>query len=227
MGVPGMNNTPQRLRVLFSKDGNLRFIGHLDLQRLFERALRRSGLPLRYSQGFNPKVRLNLACALPLGFSSDCELMDFWLESQSDLESVNQKLTQALPKELRVLGVEEVPNNLPSLQSSTLSCEYEIRFPSQYSGEELETHLQSLLQQEHLVVARKKKSVDIRELLQDWGWEKRPEGTVLRLVLNATPEATGRPDEWITLMGIDFAECSIHRSRLILSSPTVQEGKND
>ena len=58
----------------------MRFIGHLDLQQLFERALRRSALPLRYSQGFSPKVRLNLAGALPLGFTSTADMMDLWLE---------------------------------------------------------------------------------------------------------------------------------------------------
>jgi len=61
------SNEPVRFRLTFSKAGDLRFVGHLDLQRLIERCLRRSGLPLRYSQGFNPKVRLNLASALPLG----------------------------------------------------------------------------------------------------------------------------------------------------------------
>jgi len=72
-----MNAISYRYRAIFSKTGDLRFIGHLDLQQLFERALRRSGLPLRFSQGFSPKVRLNLASALPLGFTSIAEMMDF------------------------------------------------------------------------------------------------------------------------------------------------------
>ena len=109
---------PVRVRVRFAKDGDLRFTGHLDLQRLFERALRRSGLPLRYSQGFNPKVRLNLASALPLGFSSRAELLDFWLNGELDTAVVEQKLKSALPKDITVLNVAFVSNQLPSLQSS-------------------------------------------------------------------------------------------------------------
>jgi len=75
-----MSETKFRYRAVFSKNSDMRFIGHLDLQQLIEHALRRSGLPLRYSQGFSPKVRLNLAGALPLGFTSTAEMMDIWLD---------------------------------------------------------------------------------------------------------------------------------------------------
>src|SRR5665811_197856 len=110
-----MNDTPIRIRVLFSKSGDLRFTGHIDLQRLFERALRRSGLPIRYSQGFNPKVRLNLASALPLGYSSQAEMLDFWMNEPIALSEVEAALKSAVPVELEILELKEVPNQLPSL----------------------------------------------------------------------------------------------------------------
>ena len=65
-----------RVRITFSKQGALRFIGHLDLHRLWERAMRRANLPLTYSQGFHPQPKISLAAALPLGFSSRGEVLD-------------------------------------------------------------------------------------------------------------------------------------------------------
>ena len=81
--------------------GNLRFIGHLDLQSLWERAFRRADLPMQFSQGFSPKVRLNLASALPLGITSDCEVIDFWLVRATPLDEIHQALEGALPVELK------------------------------------------------------------------------------------------------------------------------------
>ncbi len=69
-----------RARITFSKSGPLRYIGHLDLQTLWERAARRAGLPLAYSNGFHPQAKIYFAAALPLGFSSRAEVMDMRLE---------------------------------------------------------------------------------------------------------------------------------------------------
>jgi radical SAM-linked protein len=69
-----------RLRITFAKTEAMRFTGHLDLHRTWERCFRRARLPLAYTQGFNPHPRLNLAAALPLGFTSQGEMIDAWLE---------------------------------------------------------------------------------------------------------------------------------------------------
>ena len=63
-----------RIRITFVKQGALRYTGHLDLHKLWERAARRAELPLAYSQGFHPQPKMNMAAALPLGFSSRCEV---------------------------------------------------------------------------------------------------------------------------------------------------------
>jgi uncharacterized protein (DUF2344 family) len=72
-----------RLRIVFSKTGALRYTGHLDLQKIWERTARRAGLPLAYSQGFHPQPKIQLAAALPLGFSGRAELVDIWLDAES------------------------------------------------------------------------------------------------------------------------------------------------
>lgn len=77
-----------RLRLTFAKTDAMRFTGNLDLHRTWERTIRRAGLPLAYSQGFHPQPRLNLASALPLGFTSQFEMVDVWLENEMPLEQI-------------------------------------------------------------------------------------------------------------------------------------------
>ena len=76
---------PIRLRIVFAKTEAMRYTSHLDLHRTWERTIRRANLPLAYSQGYNPHPRINLASALPLGFTSDCEVV----EASSDSSGVN------------------------------------------------------------------------------------------------------------------------------------------
>ena len=79
-----------RLRIAFSKTGALRYTGHLDLHKLWERTARRAGLPLAYSQGFHPLPKIQLAAALPLGFSARAELVDIWLDAESADSSLRE-----------------------------------------------------------------------------------------------------------------------------------------
>ena len=86
-----------RLRIGFAKNDLMRFTGHLDLHRSWERIFRRAGLPLAYTQGFSPHPRINLASALPLGFTSEAELVDVWLEAELPLDEIARTLTARYP----------------------------------------------------------------------------------------------------------------------------------
>ena len=94
-----------RYRLRFAKTIDLRFTGHLDLHRALERTLRRASLPLAYTQGFNPRPRLNLASALPLGFASECELADFWFEEELSADQILADLQLASPPGLQILAL--------------------------------------------------------------------------------------------------------------------------
>ena len=73
-----------RMAVVFTKEAPVRFVSHLDVQRLFQRAFRRAKLPMAYSQGFNPHPQMSFASALAMGWSSDVELMDIRLTEAVD-----------------------------------------------------------------------------------------------------------------------------------------------
>lgn len=204
------NYEPIRLRLTFSKLGDLRYVGHLDLQRLIERALRRSNLPMRYSQGFNPKVRLNLASALPLGQESKAEVMDFWLEELVEPETAMKLLNEALPIGVRIQSANLISSKLTSLQDSLRESVFSVRFP--IDPEAARQQLDAVLTQDQIVVTRRSKTLDIKPLILGYEWQA---ADLLEIKLSAIPMATGRVDELLIAANIDPALTEIERTELI------------
>jgi radical SAM-linked protein len=197
-----------RVRIQFGKTGPMRFTGHLDLAQAWERLLRRARMPVVYSKGFNPQPRLNLAAALPLGITSECELIDIWLETHVPAVDLLQRLTAAGPPGLTIHSVEEVAIKAPSLQSQLEAAEYDIVLEPL---PELEDRVGALLAAVTLPRERRGKSYDLRPLvLSIW-----PEAQGIGMQLAARPGNTGRADEVLLALGLDALAARIHRTRLI------------
>ena len=93
-------------RILFEKKGNAVWISHLDLMRLFQRGFKRAGLPLTHTQGFNPRPSVSIALPLSVGVESECELLDFELEScDVSADEIRDRLNSGLVEGVRVLDV--------------------------------------------------------------------------------------------------------------------------
>src|SRR5512138_3487958 len=144
-----------RIRITFTKQGALRYTGHLDLHKLWERAARRADLPLAYSQGFHPQPKMNIAAALPLGFSSRCEVIDMRLEREIPLEGLREKLQGTLPSGIQVSSVEAVDEKLPALQTLVASAEYEVALTEPLDRSELERKIDSAIAAESIIRERR------------------------------------------------------------------------
>ena len=199
-----------RIRITFSKQGALRYIGHLDLHKLWERAARRAELPLAYSQGFHPQPKMNLASALPLGFSSRCEVLDMRLERDITLDGLSERLNDTLPSGLQVLDVEQVEERAPALQTQVVAAEYEVRMIESAFGTDLQRRIESILASESIIRNRRGKEYDLRPLIE--GLDVMNDKIVMRLA--AREGATGRPEEVLDALGIAFEETRIERTRL-------------
>ncbi|CAD5969796.1 TIGR03960 family B12-binding radical SAM protein [Planktothrix agardhii] len=114
----------QRLRVRFGKLGDMALVGHLDLFRLFDRAIRRASIPLAFTGGYRPNPRISIAFALPLGATSSGEIVDFELTESMNIEEFRQKLAQGLPDTIPLYQIQEVPIELPSLTDTVEKAEY-------------------------------------------------------------------------------------------------------
>lgn len=204
----------------------MRFTGHLDLFRTLARTMRRANLPLVYSRGFNPRPKIMLASALPLGFTSQCELVDFWLEEDQPVEDVARILSKAAPPGIEFLEVRQVPLDAPKLQNDIRSAVFEVT-PGQ-AVPRLDEKVAEMLAQQDIarekVRKRKKRTYNLRELIHDVEVMPPAPGGQPRLKLTLRTEEgfTGRPDDVLDYLGIDPLQAKVHRVAITLASASEQ-----
>jgi len=217
-------NYVQRLRMRFSKIGPTRYISHLDLARALERALNRARVPVSYTQGYNPRPRMQFASALPLGFTSEAELADVWLEKEMDPAQAREQIMSRMAPGIVVHEVWEVPLDAPAMQASTLETAYvalvdDVVDQVDHSIEraELRRRVEDLLAAESAIRERRGKEYDLRPLILELKLEEDEEGALLlamRLLLQ--PGKTGRPDEVLDALGLDPLSVRVHRTNIVL-----------
>ena len=206
-----------RLRIHFQKTNAMRYTGHLDLHKAWERAMRRAKLPLAYSQGFHPQPKINLACALPLGFTSDCELVDIILENEFVLDEIESRLDLALPPGIKIVDIKSIDDHAKSLQPQVQSAEYQLTMLTECP--DLQKRINDLCATKEIQRIRRGKSYDLRPLIEqiqilpkdDKGY------TRLKVRLAAREGATGRPEELIAALGYNPLDTRYHRTDLIIA----------
>lgn len=213
----------QRLRLKFSRTDELKYISHLDLMRCWERVLRRASMPMAYSEGFNPRPRLSLAAPLPVGVSSDCELMDIFLERWRSPAVFRKELESQLPAGLGILDIADVPLPLPSLQSQLRGIEYRVEVETDRNGKEIQKSIDALLDMESLPWEHtrntKVRHYDLRVLVDDvWLIDTADSVCILGMRLVSDHRGTGRPEQVAMALGFSLHPRLINRTRLILAS---------
>ncbi|NJN55442.1 MAG: DUF2344 domain-containing protein [Anaerolineae bacterium] len=211
----------QRLRMRFGKGGPARYISHLDLARTLERALNRANLPVAYTHGFNRRPRLQMATALPLGYTSEYELADVLLVERVEPEQARQQLMDRMAPGIEVYQMAEVPIQAPSLQASTAASTYEATPLDPINEPELAAQIEGLLAAKQVLRERehkgKKKVYDLRPLILDLHLaESDGQPLCIQMHLLLQPSLTGRPDEVLLALGLDPLAVRIHRTRMML-----------
>ncbi len=195
----------------------MRYTGHLDLHRAWERTFRRARLPLAYTQGFHPQPRIQLAGALPLGFSSECELGDIWLEEDVAAEVALEALRAASPPGIVITAAGVVGDRLPPLQVLLRSADYVVRLEQPCA--DLAQRIVDLLAETSLPRVRRDKPYDLRPLIESLNLEP-GEPPTLAMRLAARDAATGRPEEVVDALGCSADGARYHRTALILAEVT-------
>lgn len=205
-----------RARITFTKQGPLRYIGHLDLHRLWERAMRRADLPITYSQGFHPQPKISLAAALPLGFSSRGEVLDVRLNEEIPLDEIISRLRESLPPDIAIVNVTGVDEREPALQTQVLSAAYDVHLTEAIDGSELKRRVEEIMMSESILRDRRGKSYDLRPLIEMMSVITDANGKVwLKMTLAAREGATGRPEEVLSALEIEPDTARVERTRLI------------
>lgn len=209
-------NYVQRLRLTFGKAGPTRFIGHLDLARTLERSLNRAEIPLAYTQGYNPRPRLQFAAALPLGFTSDCELADIWLLECADLADAKMKMIKAMAPGIVVHSLVEVDLKNGAVQNDIRAATYRVVMLDPLDFALLKRRIEELMLSETIIRERRGKTYDLRPLIEELSWTETSDNQItLVMQLSLLPAKTGRPDEVLMAIELDPLAARIHRNAFI------------
>ncbi len=155
-----------RLLLRFTKGVEVKYISHLDMQRLFQRAIRRAKLPCAYSQGFNPHMLISFACALPLGVCSNAEYVEIQLEKFVPPTECMNRLNDVLPKGVKILGATEPKEGYPNVGSVIALAEYTVSIKNSENAEE---KIKNLLEKDEILIEKKTKKgfaeVNVRNMI--------------------------------------------------------------
>jgi radical SAM-linked protein len=213
----------QRLRIRFSRGEDIKYISHLDLIRLWQRALNRAGMPLTYSKGFNPHPQISMALALAMGVTSEAELMDVYVDKFISPHNFTTAMAQQLPNGVSISGVYNTPLTIPSLQSQVRQAEYIVTLNTDKGKEEIEAAIEGLLDKETLPWQHQRdtgpKKYDLRVLVDDiWLMDWRKGYAKLGMRLRCDSSGSGRPEQVAVALGFAEYPDSIHRAKLILQT---------
>ncbi len=214
--------TPQRLRITFRKGPEVRWIGHLDVARFWERAIRRADLPLLYTHGYHPQPRIQFASALPVGFTGREEIMDIWISPPLPPEDVQKRLQAQCPPGFEVLHVQEVPLRAPSLQSRVREAEYEVALEKTFLPSDWQAQLQEFWNATEVWREKRRKKKIVRYNLRPLILELKITGeseewVYLYVRVRSEEGATGRPDEILAALGWEDVPRRIERLRIIMA----------
>lgn len=207
-----------RAMIRFGKEQRVRFISHLDLQRFFQRALNRTGLPIAYTQGFNPHPVMSFASALALGWTSEYEILDFKLAVPMGRVRTEEAMRKALPGTFPIYETRMVEDRFPAPMRLVTASDYRV-IPDPADLDAILEAAQIFMKSEQVRAVRKTKSgereVDIRPFVLDMRFE---EGALLvRLML--TEKESLRPDllmrSLYAISGLEERRAFIHRLTLL------------
>ena len=200
-----------RMIAVFEKGERVRHIGHLDIQRAVQRGLRRSGLPVAYSNGFSPHILVSFASALSTGAWGRREIMDVTMAGETTPEEFLSRMNAAMPPEMQLSSARRVEDRYPSPMARLRAAEYTIYIDGHDAAEKMTCALDGFLKQEEIKAERKTKTgvkpCDIRPLIYELS--KAPERDALRCLLALTESEACKPGMLVSALsgfaGLDAA----------------------
>jgi radical SAM-linked protein len=195
---------PNPIRLRYTKNGKIRWIGHRDVARAMERAFRVAELPLAFSEGFSPHPKVSFGLALSTGHESDGEYLDLVLVDDVDLDALPVRLTGALPEGLAVVGAAHLVDRAPALQEAVTAVAWRVTV----AGEPAATReaIERSLALPELMATRRRKgrevTEDVRPVIRRMhvvaGNDRPP---IVEMELHTQPRGA-KPDEVLAVMDL-------------------------
>lgn len=159
-----------KVRIKFAKEGIMQFIGHLDIMRYFQKAFRRAGIDIQYSQGYSPHQLISFAAPLGVGITSEGEYMDIVMgncpSSRELIESINAQMVEGV----RILSAVALPDDSKNAMSLMATADYQIKFRKEMSPDfDMEKAIENFMAQPEIIVTKKtkksEKTMDIKPMI--------------------------------------------------------------
>ena len=187
-----------RIRLKYTKEGPVKFVGHLDTVRLFQRAIKAARIPIAYSQGFNPHSLVYFAMPLSVGMSSRGEYMDIVVAEDDIPSNIQSALNAVLPANIRMIDSFTIEKAAEALMTIVDVADYEITFEKNENFDNLSTQLENLTMQETIMIPKKTKKgikdVDIKPLIRNWVVEENEESIKIILQTMAGSKENLNPE---------------------------------
>lgn len=197
-----------KIRIKFAKEGTMKFIGHLDVMRYFQKVMRRADVDIRYSEGFSPHQIMSFAAPLGVGLESHGEYVDIEVLSTDSSAEMLRRINEVIADGMKALEYKMLPDNAANAMSIVAAADYTLRFREGYEPEDWDAFaagLESFLKQEQILVIKKtkkgEKETDIRPMIHELKigdreiWMKIATGSAANLkpdaVIRAYYESTG------------------------------------
>lgn len=213
----------QRFRIWFAKGDRVRYISHLDVLRFWERAIRRAGLPLAYSQGFTPHPKIAFAGPLPLGFISESEVMDVTLDDWVEIETLEGKLKVDVTEDFAISKIEEIPLATPSPQALVLWADYRVELPG-LGAPTASAAVEKFLATDEFPWTEERRererTYDLRASVATLSATPTDGGSRIHMRVQTDQERTIRPEHVVRALFGDLEAGSITRTGLVLDSPS-------
>lgn len=186
-----------RVRLRFTKTGRVRFLSHLDFMTLFHRSCLRAGIPVAFSQGFNPHPKIAFGPALSVGIESEAEYLDLETDPFTEVRTIEERLNTSLPPGLAITGARAVPRTAPSLSGSIGRYEYRVEVPAAFADGVTE-RIERFLARTSVVVTREGRSKELRPCIEAIAPD--PAGGALLVVLQDKEPVKPRIQDVVALL---------------------------
>lgn len=157
------------IRMKFKKHGCMKFIGHLDIMRYFQKAIRRADIDIAYSEGFSPHMIMSFAAPLGVGLTSEGEYVDLQVNSCASSKAAVDALNSVMVEGMEVVSFKLLPETVKNAMASVAAADYFVNFREGYAPENWEEKFEQFLQKEEMLIVKKTKrseaEVDLKPML--------------------------------------------------------------
>lgn len=220
-----------KLRIKFAKYGTMKFIGHLDMMRFFQKAIRRAGIDVRYSEGFSPHQIMSFAAPLGVGIESGGEYMDIEVLSMTSSEDVKQALNGAMVEGVEVLEVSVLPDQTQNAMASVAAASYRLHMKDgAFPIPDLDERLRAFYDQETIPYTKEtKKSVvelNLKEGIYELGAD---EAGAIYMLVNASSSGNIKPtmvlEKFCQFAGLEIPREACQVTRLETYKDLAKDGE--